>query len=78
MGTITINVNDKTENNFRRVVRALYGENKGNLGRAITEAMELWVKKESDENALKTLEFLEKGFDLGGLAYKNRDELHER
>ena len=79
MGTITINVDDKTETRFRKTVKDVAGTGKGKLGKALTEAMEQWVKLRSfDEISKRQVAILEKGFDLGGSIAKNRAELHER
>ena len=44
-----------------------------------TEAL-IFIQPLSEEEALKKeqLEILEKGFDMGGITYKSREELHER
>lgn len=79
MGTITVNVDDKTERRFRETVKREVGVGKGILGKAITEALNTWVEeKEQKEIAERMLKLLDKGFDLGGKLYKDRSELHER
>ncbi len=76
MGTITVNINDDVENNFRKKVYRLYGKRKGVLGEALTEAMLEWGrKKEYFDTCMK---LLEEGIDLGKLKYKTREELHDR
>ena len=77
--TITVSVDEETEERFRKVAGAVYGKRKGYLGKAITEAMDGWEKREqgSDVNA-RAIATLEKGFDMGGLKTRNRDEWHER
>lgn len=79
MGTITVNVDDKTETRFRETVKEVIGTGKGRLGKAISEAMDQWIKFNSDkEIAKRQLALLKKGFDLGGSTVKHRSELHER
>lgn len=79
MGTITINVDDKTETKFRKAVKEVIGTGKGKLGSAMAKAMNQWVEFNSDkEIAKRQLALLEKGFDLGGSPVKDRSELHER
>jgi len=78
MGTITINVNDKTEQKFRKAARLSYGSGKGSLGKAATSALEKWADHEMSNNTAKMMEFLEKGFKMGKLRYTKREELHER
>lgn len=76
---ITVSVEEDIEKRFRRLASATYGKRKGYLGKAITEAMREWErkKKETDVNA-RALEMLRNGFDLGGITYRKRAELHER
>ncbi len=75
--TITINIDDELNNKFRSRVRQMYGNAKGVLGKAISEAMERWLEQKPDYEK-KALEHLRKGYNLGGTTYKNRDELYER
>ncbi|MDA4130113.1 MAG: hypothetical protein OK457_05045 [Thaumarchaeota archaeon] len=77
--TITVSVNAEVEQKFRRTAKAVHGKKKGYLGKALTEAMEKWTdeKRETDTVAA-TLSLLDHGIDLGGVKYKQRDELHER
>ncbi len=78
MATITVNVKDSVEKKFRKTASAKYGKRKGYLGEAVTEAMEKWSEAESKKSVSKALEMLEKGFDMGKIKYKSRDELHDR
>ncbi len=76
MGTITINIDDSIEADFRKKVYSIYGRKKGVLGRAVTEAIIEWDKKKKYlDNCMK---LLESGVNLGRLKYKNRGELHDR
>ena len=75
MGTMTITVQDDVEEQFRQTAIQLYGQRKGALGEAVTDAMNDWVNK---ENATKTLvKLMEKGFHIGKWS-KNRSAWHER
>ncbi len=76
MGTITVNVDDDVEQEFRRVVSEKYGRRKGALGRAFNEAMQAWARKAT--SLRRCMALLEKGVDLGGLKYAKREELHDR
>ncbi|MDI6902854.1 MAG: hypothetical protein QMC77_03880 [Methanocellales archaeon] len=79
MGTITVNVKDEVEKDFREAASTLYGRKKGALGRAITEAMQNWVYvKKQKEIAKRELKLLNKGFNFGKKLYRSRDELYER
>jgi hypothetical protein len=76
MGTITANIEDTTEELFRKRVYNLYGKRKGNIGKALNEAMLEWIRKK--EYFERCMYLLEEGINLGKLKYKNRDELHDR
>lgn len=78
MGTITVNVQDEVEKKFREVAGSIYGRRKGHLGRALTEAMKIWIKKKEETHVIKALHLLEKGFKMGKITYKKREELHRR
>lgn len=79
MGTITVNVNDEAEKKFRKTVKENFGKNKGTLGKALTQAIEMWIKQYSHEEIGKRqIALMKKGFELGGFTVSSRDELHER
>lgn len=78
MGTITLNVKDAAEEKFRRTAQLKFGGGKGSLGKAASTALEQWADREAKGNEAKFLELLEKGFEMGKLKYKSREELHER
>lgn len=76
MGTITINISDEVENKFRKKVHQLYGNRKGVISNALTEAILEWsIKKEYFNRAMQ---LLHDGVNLGKIKYKNRDELYDR
>lgn len=76
--TITVNVEKEVEEKFRKIASATYGKKKGYLGKALTEAMREWEKKNASKKKERFFELLEKGIDMGGINYKKREELHER
>jgi len=79
MGTITVSVDNKTEKVFRETAASVYGTGKGHLGKAITEAMQKWVHERQQKKISKEMsEMMNKGFDMGKILYKTRDELWER
>ncbi|MCX9073984.1 MAG: hypothetical protein OIN88_04910 [Candidatus Methanoperedens sp.] len=79
MGTITVNVKDDVEKEFRELVSSAHGTRKGDLGRALTEAMRKWVfEKRQEKIAQEALKLLEQRFNFGKRLYKHRNELHER
>jgi hypothetical protein len=78
MATITINVSDDVDTTFRKTVAHEYGAEKGVLGKAVTEAIELWVtEKKQKDIAVRQLKLMEKGFSFGKFTFK-RDEIYER
>jgi hypothetical protein len=79
MGTITISVDDDTEKRFREAAKKKLGERKGYLGKATTEALEIWVRKQSqDEIACDALALLETGQHPGKRRSIERKDLYDR
>lgn len=79
MGTMTINVKDETLDMFRKTVAMELGVGKGKLGKAIEEALKKWVhEKEQRDIAKRQIKLMEKGFDMGRILIKSRDELYDR
>jgi predicted transcriptional regulator len=79
MGTITISVDDDTEKRFRAAAKKKLGERKGYLGKATNEALESWVKKQTQEEIAKdALALLETGYHPGRHLYKERKDLYDR
>lgn len=76
MGTITINIDEKTEKRFRENVKRKYGKKKGSLGAAVAEALNKWNNEQADFEF--TLQLLDNATDRGGYQYESRDELHSR
>ena len=76
MGTITINIDDKTEEQFRMNVKRKFGTKKGALGAAVVEALKQWNAEHVDLEF--SLELLGRSQDRGGYGYENREELHVR
>jgi len=78
MGTITICIDDATEKRFREVARRRIGTRKGSLGRATSEALELWIRQQTQEEiARDALDLLGQGTDFGKRSYRTRDDLYE-
>jgi uncharacterized protein YigA (DUF484 family) len=79
MGTITICIDDATEQRFREVAKNILGGKKGYLGRATTEAITLWIRdKEQETLAQQGLSLLEKEHRLGKYAFRSREDIHDR
>jgi hypothetical protein len=77
MGTITLTVRDDVEERFRKMVGERSSRKKGSLGRAVTEAMELWIHdKEQEEVSKRALELMEQSFDMGERRFAARGNLH--
>lgn len=53
MGVITVKIPDELEVKFRKKILDVYGVKKGALGRAITEAIELWLEKHKNSEKQK-------------------------
>ena len=78
MKTITINVSEEVDREFRGLVDRELGVGKGKLGEAIEESLKLWIKlKKEEEISRRQLELLRRGFDFGEYEV-DRDELHKR
>jgi len=79
MATITISVDDDVEKQFRETAKRVIGNRKGFLGRAVTEAMRLWVQEKSQAEIARTaLKLMDKEYHLGTRRYSGRKELHDR
>jgi len=79
MGTITISVDDDTEKRFREAAKKKLGERKGYLGKATTEALEIWIKRQSQEEiAIDALALLETGLHFGKHLSTERKDLYDR
>ncbi len=78
MGTITINIHNDIEQEFREVVKKEKGIGKGQLGNAVQEALKLWVEqKQQHDIAARQLALMKQGFNLGRYKFK-REELYDR
>lgn len=79
MGTITVSIKNDVEKRFRETAAKIYGQRKGYLGSALTEAMLRWITKvRQEELKAKAIKRLDAGYEMGKLLYKSRGELHER
>ncbi len=79
MGTITINLKDDIEHEFRAIADTMYGGGKGHLGKALAEAVQNWIDERKQEKIAKTgKEIMRHGSFFGKRLYENRGDLHER
>ena len=79
METITLNTEKRTKELFWNTVKSEYGVKKGWLGKAANEALLRWVEERRQRViAEEIVGMMKKGFAMGKLKYKSRDELYER
>lgn len=79
MGIMTTSISDTIETRFRKAVAMKFGTNKGALQKGIEFGMQKLIEEVELENLRKSaVERLEKGYKLGKLLYKSRDELYDR
>ncbi len=79
MGTITLSIDDRTEQEFRELVEKILGKRKGALGEAATEAMKIWIRiKTQEEIAQDALELTGKAYHFGAKKYTSRKDLYDR
>ena len=79
MGTITVNIKDKVEREFRAVASSAHEGEKGYLEEAVTEAMQRWIEEKRQEKiAEEALKLIEQSFNFGKRLYKDRSDLYER
>lgn len=60
MGVVTFSIDDKLNKKFRDKVSEVYGVGKGNLSKAIEEAIKLWLKEVSKKKKQKSGMFIAK------------------
>jgi len=73
--TITINM----EKEVIDKLRSQSDNKKGFLGKTISKATKKYLKEKEQEDAKKRLlEILEKGYNMGKIQYKHREELYDR
>ncbi len=78
MGTITISIDNETEEQFRATVKDRIGIGKGKLGTAVQQALKLWTQEQLEKEIQeRELNFLHQGFHLGKHTTK-REQLYER
>jgi len=79
MGTITVNLDDGIEKEFRTVAVETFGKGKGHLGKALAEALQNWVYERKQERTARTgKEIMRHGNAFGKRLYEQRADLHER
>ncbi len=74
---ITIYLDEVIEKEFKEKARLKYGKKKGSLAKAMNEALEEWLKSESNDTLRENLRLLESGIEMKKLKF-NREDLYER
>ena len=79
MATITINISDELNEDFRKIVSSRIGEGKGVLGKAVEDALKAWLKEVKQiEIAERQRKLMRKGVgSLKDWKFK-REELYGR
>ena len=75
--TITINIDETIEKGFKEKARLKYGKRKGSLAKAMNEALEEWLKSDSNDTLKENLRLLESGIEMKKWKF-NRKDLHDR
>ena len=75
----TISLSREADEALERLATERYGRKKGAISKVISVAL-LNEAAESDQERLKkrALARLKRGWDMGGILYKSRDELYDR
>ncbi len=79
MATITLNVNNGINNEFRNIVKTKYGDGKGIIGKAVQDALLKWISEEKqNEISQRQISILRKGvWSLKNYKF-NREEIYEK
>jgi hypothetical protein len=75
--TLTVNIEEEVEREFRKQASRRFGKRKGYLGKALGEAMREWTKKRNADIENESLRLLKEGIAMKKWKF-NREELYER
>ena len=79
MATITLNMNDKINEEFRQIVKSKFGEGKGILGKAVEEAIKKWINEQKQKIIVERQLKMMKAGIWSQKNYKfNRGEIYEK
>ena len=80
MATITVNIKDEVNEEFRKTVEERLGRGKGVLGKAIEDAMQKWASNEDQDRIREeALALMKKGLYKLPKGYKfRREEAYDR
>jgi len=74
MGIITVTLDDEVEKKLRN-----FAKGKGALGKTLSQAAKNWLEEqEQDKIKQKFLSIIKKGYPMGKIQYKKREELYDR
>ena len=77
--TITIRLDEETDQKLRRYAENKYGKKKGAIKKVLEEAMDSLIKKDKQERIKEeAMRLLERGIKTKNSWKFNRAELHER
>ena len=75
--TITIELDETIEKRFKEKARLKYGNRKDSIEKAMNEALEEWLKSDSNDTLKENLRLLESGIEMKKWKF-NRKDLHDR
>ena len=75
--TITIDLDEIVEKRFKEKARLKFGNGKGSIEKAMNEALEEWLKSDSNDTLKENLRLLERGIEMKKWKF-NRKDLHDR
>ena len=79
MATITLNINNEINNEFRDIVKSTFGEGKGKLGKAFEDALKKWMfEQKQKEISERQMKVMEKGVWYSKNYKFNREEIYEK
>ncbi len=74
--TITVNITEKILNEFREKAALRYGKRKGYLGKAVTEAMDQWMRNLDSNIEAESFKMLKESIKMKKWKFK-REDLYE-
>ena len=79
MVTITLNVTNETNEEFRSIVKTKLGEGKGKLGKAMEEAIKIWIyEQKQKEISQRQLKIMKEGIWTQKNYKFNSEEIYEK
>ena len=75
--TVTVNLDEAIEKKFKEKAKLKFGNRKGSLAKALNEALEQWLKSDSQDVLGENLRLLDTGIEMKKWKFK-REDLYER